>query len=368
MTKYKFVLLFLLVFSLLIGCKKDDEVIAPVNNDPVENNINLTEPGNNTTINIFTPLLKWEQYLSSTVYAVQLSMDANFISPLLLDSTLSSLETNVPAGRLSTNVYYYWRVKADLGSGNFSNWSRVYRFRVILAPPPAPILQLPANNSTDQPFLPVFDWDDTPTAEIYRLQVSTSPAFNTILIDTGHINSSNLQCPYFYLVTGTDYYWRVNASNSNGASTGDWSAVFTFKTVNGPLPSSISGTVRFTDNNIVMPPFYYSIGLFKSNRWPPGQLIPDYKDSLNLQFANNEYTSNYIFRNIPNGDYHVTVYTPAGSLSFENRYKSVYGCDTTRVQFNNCPLVSPGTVTINNGNGIPNINLLSWADSSKSIF
>ncbi len=362
------IVLFLLILAFFSGCKKDDEVTTPVNNEPVENNINLTEPVNNATINVFTPLLKWDQYLNSTGYSVQVSMDANFLTPLLLDTAINATQVNMPSGRLSTNVFFYWRVRADLGSGNFSNWSRVFKFKVILAPPPAPILQLPANNSTNQPFLPLFDWDDTPTAEVYRLQVSTSPAFNSILLDTGYINTSQLQCPYFYLITGTDYYWRVNASNSNGASTGDWSAVFTFRTVNGTIPSSINGTVRLTDNNIAPPDFYYVIAAFKTNRWPPGQLTPDYKDTLNFQFINNEYTSDYSLRNVANGDYHVAVYSVNSSLSFEFRYKSVYGCDTTRVEFNNCPLVSPGTVTINNGNGMPDINMLSWADTSKTIF
>lgn len=36
MTKNKTIILLLLVFSLFNGCKKDDEITAPVNNDPVE--------------------------------------------------------------------------------------------------------------------------------------------------------------------------------------------------------------------------------------------------------------------------------------------------------------------------------------------
>ncbi len=362
-----FALLFF--FVLFYGCKKDEDVIAPIINDPVETGIILTEPVNNSTVNIFTPLLKWGQYLNSTVYSVQLSMDANFITQLLLDSTINATEVNFPNGKLTTNVFYYWRVKADLGSGSYSNWSITYRFRVILAPPPPPVLLLPPNNSVNQHFLPFFDWEIAPTANFYRLQVSTNASFSPVLLDSHNILITNMQSPYFYFITGTNYYWRVNASNSNGVSTGNWSTTFTFRTVDGVIPSSVNGTIRFTDNNFVPSPLYYLISAFKTNNWPPGPTDePDYKDSLTIQFVNNEYIANYSLRNMENGNYNIAVYTASRFLNSEYIYKSVYGCDTARTQYSNCPLVNPGTVTINNGYGVSGINLLSWADSTKSIF
>ena len=348
-----------LLFVFFNGCKKDEEVITPVIIDPVETGIILNEPANNSTVSIFNVPLKWQQYLSSTTYKVQLSLDANFITPLLIDSTITSLETNVPPGKLTTNIYYYWHVKADLGSGNFSNWSRVFKFRVILPPPPPPVLSLPSNNSVDQPFLPFFDWDDAPTADFYRIQVSTNSSFSTVLLDSSNILVTNMQSPYFYFTTGTNYYWHVNATNSNGVSTSDWSTTFTFRTVEGITPSSVNGTVTFTDNNFVQPPFFYFIGAFKTNRWPPEAQEPDYKDSLSIQFVNNEYIANYSIRNIENGNYNLAVYTASRFLTFLYTYKSVYGCDTSRVQYSNCPLGSPGSVTISNGTGVDNINLLS---------
>jgi hypothetical protein len=356
------------LFVFFSGCKKTEEVITPVITDPVETGIVLNEPANNSTVNIFTIPLKWQQYLNSSVYKVQISMDANFITTLLVDSTVTSLEMSIPPGKLTTNAFYYWHIKADIGNGNFSNWSNIFRFKVILAPPPPPVLVLPPNNSIDQAFLPFFDWDDSPTADYYRLQVSTNPSFTSVLLDSNNISLSNMQSPYFYFNTGTNYYWRVNATNSNGFSTGNWSTTFTFRTVDGLPPSSMSGTIRFADNNFVQPPFFYSIGVFRLNNWPPGSSDPDYKDSLTIQFVNNEYVANYTLRNIENGLYHLAVYTSTRQLNFLYSYKSVYGCDTSRVQFSNCPLGNPGTVTISNGNGVNNINLLSWADSTKSIF
>ncbi|MBN8584766.1 MAG: hypothetical protein J0M37_06680 [Ignavibacteria bacterium] len=358
------------IFSLLLisGCKKDEEVQVPVNNEPEINNVKLLEPGNNATIEIFEPLLKWENYGNASGYYAEISQDANFITPAILDTVIPGNSFNVPTGILQTNVYYYWRVKAELGSGSFTAYSEVRRFHIILSPPPPPNLLLPQNGSVDQSFIPLFDWDDTPTAQIYRLQVSSAPSFGTILLDSGNIPVSQLQCPYFILTTGANYFWRVNATNSNGASTGNWSTVFNFSTAPGLTPGTISGTVRFADNNFIQNPYYYVIGAFTVNNWPPVTFTPVYSDSLEIQFINNEFRAEYTLDQVINGNYHLAVFTRSRTTAIGVTYKAVFGCDTARVLFSNCASTAPGTVIMQNGTGINNINILSWADSSKAIF
>lgn len=356
------------VLLILTGCKKEESVQSPVNNEPEENTVLLVEPANNGSVNSYVPLLKWDAFGGAAAYNIHVSTDANFITPGILDTNITSTEINIPPGRLETGIYYYWKVRADLGSGNYTAYSETRRFRVILTPPPPPVLLQPLNNSVDQPFLPLFDWEDAPTAETYRIQVSVNTSFIPVLLDSSNITGSQLQAPYFYFNTGTNYFWKVNASNSNGASTGNWSDVFTFRTINGLQPSSISGRVRFVESNFINPPFRYIVCAYKSNRWPPGTLLPDYNDTLDIQFVNNEYIADYRIINLLNGSYHVTVYAQTRSISNDVIHKSVYGCDTSRVVFNNCALINPGVITINDANGVSNINMLSWADSSKSIF
>lgn len=360
-------IIFLLIL-LFTGCKKSEEPVTNLNNNPDEPEIKLLEPANNYSSSNYTPLLKWDNYTGALNYNIILSMDANFISGNLLDSTLISREINIPDGILTTNTYYYWKVRAATGNNNFSEWSEIRRFRVILTAPPPPELLLPANNSINQPFLPLFDWSESPTAQVYRLQVSLNSAFTQIVLDTGNIPQTQLEAPYFIINTGTDYYWRVNATNSNGASTGDWSAVYNFRTIDGPKPSSISGRITFTDNNFILPPFRYYVSAYKTSNWPPNSYDPDYKDTLSIQFINNQYIADYRIEKIINGNYHLTVYCDIININNELQHKSVYGCDTARVVFSTCPVSSPGTVSIVNGNGITNINMLSWADSSKTIF
>ncbi len=368
MKQIKPTIIFLFLLFFYSGCKKDEIVQPPINNDPVENGLILTEPLNNATVNNLNPLLKWNAFSGTIAYHIQLSMDANFLSQNLVDTTITVTEINVPLGKLTTNIYYYWRVKADLGSGNNTAWSQVRKFKVILTPPPPPVLLVPLNNSANQHYLPLFDWEDSPTADYYRLQVSLNSSFLPILMDIGSIPVSQLQCPYYYLVTGTNYFWRVNGTNSNGLSTGNWSTVFNFRTIEGVTPSSISGTIRFADSNFVQPPNIYKVGIYNTSNWPPVIQFPLRSDSLIIQRVNNEYIANYRMINVPNGNYHVTVMIYRRLIYNDIIHKSVYGCDTSRVLFSNCPLLKPGIVTINNGAGVNNINMLSWADSSKSIF
>ncbi|HMQ79033.1 MAG TPA: hypothetical protein PKE39_01855 [Ignavibacteria bacterium] len=350
------------------GCKKEESVQTPVNNDPEVNTVLLIEPVNNGQVNTYTPVIRWDSFSGANSYTVHVSTDANFITPGILDTSVTETQITIPAGRLQTNIYYYWKVRADQGSGNFTSYSETRRFTVILAPPPPPVLLLPLNNSVDQPFLPFFDWEDSPSAETYRLQVSINSSFIPVLLDSANISGSQLQSPYFYFNTGTNYFWKVNASNSNGLSTGEWSETFSFRTVEGLRPSSISGRVRFAETNFINPPFRYIVGAYEINNWPPVNILSDYADTLVIQQVNNEFIADYIIRNVPNGSYHITVYAQTRSISNDVLHKSVFGCDTARVIYSNCPLSNPGTVTINNGNGIGNINMLSWADSLKTIF
>lgn len=363
-------LLLIIGLSLIIfkGCGKDEQVETPVNNDPEIKTIVLTEPVNNGTVNIFNPALKWNAFAGTVSYKVMLSTDANFLTPSIIDSVLTATELMVNNSLLTTNIYYYWRVMANTGSGNFSESSEIRRFRIILAPPEAPVLLTPLNNSVNVPFLPVFGWNESVTAETYRIQVSSNSSFIPVILDSSNIVITELHSPYFIFNTGTNYFWRVNASNSGGASTSGWSPVFTFRTIEGPQPSSISGRVTFVDSNFIEPPFRYILEIHNSINWPPYMFGADFSDTLDIKYENNVYYADYLVRNILNGSYHVTVTAQTRTISNDLIYKSVYGCDTARVLFSNCAINNPGIVNIVNGNGKININLLSWADSTKSIF
>lgn len=363
----KWLFLLFAILIITISACKDDAVVQEFNNnnnqDPTAPA--LTEPANNSVVPISGPLLKWIEFPNTVSYRVQLSFDANFIGTMFLDSNTNATELKVRDGILTTGVNYYWRV-ISMQNGNNSNWSVVWRFSIILSPPAAPILLSPSNGSVNQSFTPTFDWDDPSTAQTYRLQISETSAFSTILYDSSRITVSQLLCPPMILNTGTQYYWRINASNSNGLSTGDWSVPFNFNTVSGPEPNSISGTITFVDNNFIHSPYFYAASAYTTLSWPPTAFNPSAYDSLSVQQSGNIYTASYKIRHIPNGTYYIANGIINRTISSVDIY-GTYGCDTSRVKFSNCAY-TPVQVTISDNNGVTGINFLSWADSSKIIF
>lgn len=360
-----FFIVFTVLITLFTGCK--DDVVVENNNgnnnqDPTAPQ--LSEPQNNSVVSVSTPLLKWSEFPNTSQYRVQLSMDANFISALFVDSTLTGTELQVRDNILTTGINFYWRVMS-LQNGSNTGWSVVWSFKVILSPPAAPELQLPSNNSLNQSFTPVFDWNDVTTAETYRLQISSNIGFTSILFDSSAVPSSQMECPPMYLNTNTQYWWRVNASNSNGVSTGEWSSPFSFTTLDGPEPNSISGTITFADANFIHFPNHYGITLYLMSGWPPSLQPFIAVDSLIIQQNNGIYIAQYKLRRIPNGIYYAAAQIMRGSQPLS--VTGTYGCDTTRVIYSPCAF-TPQEIIMSGNNGITGINFLSWADSTKPIF
>ncbi len=352
-------------FSLVLlqSCKDEAVVETKTNTNQNPEGPNLLSPLNNATLNNSTPTLDWDNFYGALSYRVQISLDANFAGTMLFDSSgITQSEINIPPAVLPSGAYNYWRVNALTSSGT-SPWSAVWRFHIILAPPDAPVLISPPDGSINQPWAPVLDWNDVATAQFYRLQIAANSSFNQLVLDSNRIFVSQFQVPQYALQVNSLYYWRVNASNSGGVSTGPWSAPWSFTTMNGPEPNSISGTITFVDANFLPPPGFYKVGAFEI--WPPS-LAPLEYDSLNIQQIGGVFKANYKITNVLTGSYYIAVYPETG-ISLEVKVLGIYGCDTVHVNYSNCPN-NPSTVNIINNWGIENINFLSWADTTQKIF
>jgi hypothetical protein len=98
--------------------------------------------------------------------------------------------------------------------------------------PPVPVLVTPPNGSVNMGLLPVFNWIPSAGAT-HRFQISLSPTFNTILLDSGNQSLGQFYIPAGVLQSASTHYWRVSATNSSGTSA--FSAPFHFSTT-GALP------------------------------------------------------------------------------------------------------------------------------------
>jgi hypothetical protein len=341
---------------------KDEQVTFNENNQPA-NAPKLLYPPDRATIQSLFPMFDWEDFTGALSYIIQISTDANFTANVFFDTSVVGSNIQITDSVFATGINYYWHVKACRQSDT-TPWSYTYRFWVILYPPEPPVLIAPPNNATGVSFLPFFDWDPVQSAEYYRLQVSRNNSFTQIITDTNRIVNTHYQSPLFIFTTGTQYYWRVNASNSNGYSTGPWSGVFNFTTVSGPEPNSIGGTITFVDTNFIFNEGKYIVNSYIN--WPPVN-SPFTSDTLSISRNGNIYYSDYRIHRLFNGNYYITAAFFTDFSIIKGFILGIYGCDTNHVQYSGCPN-NPPSVQITNNAGRDNINFLSWADTSKYIF
>jgi hypothetical protein len=190
---------------------------APVLASPSNNNIKVNP---NT-------LFKWNEAANAASYNLQISTSATEWSSPVENITGITGTSYQSMGVLSGGKKYYWRVSAVNGN-TVSDWSYTWSFTTEILKPNPPSLLLPLNNVINLATGLTLSWDTVQGASSYRVQLSASELFSTIILDDSGITLpskkiSNLQ-------NNTTYYWRVCAKNSNG--TGDWSEIYNFTTIN----------------------------------------------------------------------------------------------------------------------------------------
>ena len=188
----------------------------------------LTPPDGSTGIAVTGVIFDWNNSAGATSYRIQISTSSNFGTTFVNQVTgaTSQYTHNTPA--FSYNTTYYWRVNAT-NSGGTGNWSQVWSFTTSEAPPIAPTLVSPANNSTDIPLTPTLIWNGVSGATSYRVQVSTVNTFASTVVNTVVSSGNQYSVPSGILQGYTYYYWRVQGINSGG--NGSWSVVWNFRTV-----------------------------------------------------------------------------------------------------------------------------------------
>jgi hypothetical protein len=184
----------------------------------------LSAPADLSTGVQVTPVLSWNASSGATAYQLQVSKDVGFGTMVFNDSTITSMSQSV--GLLGNDTTYYWHVRAKNASG-WSGYSTAWRFTTIVAIPGVPVLLAPINGSSGVTITPALDWNVSFGATGYRLQVSKSSNFNTMLNDDSSLTASSQ--PVGPLGNDTTYYWRVSAKNAAGWT--DFSAAWNFTTI-----------------------------------------------------------------------------------------------------------------------------------------
>jgi photosystem II stability/assembly factor-like uncharacterized protein len=104
----------------------------------------------------------------------------------------------------------------------------IFRMQTAFVEPPnPPSLFSPPNGSTNQALNTTLTWSTVPSADSYRLQISSNASFTTAILDDSTLTATSRQItlPAF----NTTYYWRVAAKTLGGYS--GWSTTSSFLTV-----------------------------------------------------------------------------------------------------------------------------------------
>ncbi|MCX7878960.1 MAG: hypothetical protein N2510_10040 [Ignavibacteria bacterium] len=125
----------------------------------------------------------------------------------------------------------------------------------------------------------------------------------------------------------------------------------------GPDPNSINGTVNFLDSGIVPSGGYYSILAFTN--WPP---TSQYSALDSLEITGPPYKANYKLAGLNNGTYYLVIgWTKIPYGPGANYVLGLYNCNPPSLMCN------PTPVTIENNNGVANINPVAYLDTARKI-
>lgn len=194
---------------------------------PAPNGIMLISPASNTDGVSVKAGLIWRKATYNTIlsypttYIVEVSKDPNGteVVKTLTDVT----DTTIVVDGLEPLTGYYWRVRG-VHDGQPGPWSESWRFTTY-GPPPAVELVSPADGARDVAQRPRLQWHAHPWAEMYLVELDTTPDFATAFTrdrpDTSYVVTSLRKAQ-------TKHYWRITPRNEAGVGTA--SQIWTFTT------------------------------------------------------------------------------------------------------------------------------------------
>ncbi len=175
-----------------------------------------------------TSVVVWHKTARAVSYHVQVSANAAFTGTLPVNDS-GITDTTLKVGPLNYLTSYYVRVSAHDVVGN-SAYSTGRNFTTIaLIVSPAPILASPADAATGIAPSPTLKWHPSLRAADYRVQVSLTPTFATVVYQDTSVKDTIKVVGA--LQNDMLYYWRVAAKNASGL--GDYSEIRSFTTKAG---------------------------------------------------------------------------------------------------------------------------------------
>ena len=211
-------------FIQFIGVLVDDVRVEIVPPPPT-----LISPSNGSNVSGSSVQFCWNAATGANNYHLQIATDSSF-NNIVYDLDVGNITCNVEVSNFPDDgTTFYWHVKAGSAAG-WSDYSEIWSF--VNGPssiPDVPILSSPASGSNAAGTTVQLQWNASPRANNYHLQVATDSEFSNTVFD-GEIGNYVTVNMSDFPDNGTTFYWRVKAGNALG-----WSSYSdTWSFVNGP--------------------------------------------------------------------------------------------------------------------------------------
>ncbi|MFH0991057.1 MAG: DUF1565 domain-containing protein [bacterium] len=213
-------------------------------------------------------------------------------------TTASNISASLTS--LTPGTTYYYRVFAQNTGGTVRGTTQ--SFSTIIQAPDVVTLSSPSNGASSQQVSVSLNWNSSARAVSYRIQVSTSQTFTTLIVDDSTLTTTARQVSG--LSNGVTYYWRVSAKNAGGTST--WSSTWNFITtivapaapaitapasgsINQPLNLTLSWTASLTATR-------YRLQVSTSSTFSPLLVDDTTLTSTSRQIGALSYSTKYYWR------------------------------------------------------------------------
>lgn len=261
----------------------------------------LAAPACNSWTQDNTPIFDWSNILEANSYQIMIDNDSSFVSPEIDISTLNeSIYTHSTA---LSDGSYYWRVRANDGTGKWGLWSKVCMLNIDTTPPEPPSSLSPICGSVTNREKLRLDWADDNSIAKFHIQISLTPEFSTLLHDESNLSTSDFEITPSK--SGSTYFWRVRGQDHAG----QWSTweECSFKTVSNEtfIPRPIHPMCNSTNRDST-PSFEWSASANVTEYQIMIDVSSDYENPIIdiSSLVNSAYRST---DSLPDGIYHWRV-------------------------------------------------------------
>jgi hypothetical protein len=216
-------------------------------------------------------VLTWSPTPGARAYEVQVSSAS---SDFPTDSRTTTTRATNSAYLITApqiNQPYYWRVRAELGSDVYSDWSETRTYSVSDLDKPELVAPTDSGDTSIQDM--VLDWRPVPGASSYDVRLSTDINFSEVTHQANGVTGTRYSPPT--TLDNDQYYWQVRPIDTFGQAA-PWETVDTWN-FRRHWPEQ-PGLTYPADGAVVGDPFFF--------QWTPSQKASRYvvQTSTNSSF------------------------------------------------------------------------------------